>query len=109
MDELPACDLPGAVRGDGDQGVAAGVIAASLQIELVRHLWRDMKLVGDIAVEARHQHIRQIIDRSYGLSSLHASDPAIADPGPEGRRRSGGRARRSAQGDGARGATCTPG
>ena len=28
--------------------------------------------------------IRQIIDRSYGLSSLHASDPAIADPGPEG-------------------------
>jgi hypothetical protein len=27
MDELPACDLPGAVRGDGDQGVAAGVIA----------------------------------------------------------------------------------
>jgi hypothetical protein len=27
MDELPACDLPGAVHGDGDQGVAAGVIA----------------------------------------------------------------------------------
>jgi hypothetical protein len=26
MAELPACDLPGAVRGDGDQGVAAGVI-----------------------------------------------------------------------------------
>ena len=23
MDELPACDLPGAVHGDGDQGVAA--------------------------------------------------------------------------------------
>ena len=57
---------------------------ASLQIELVRHLWPEMKLIGDIAVEARHQHIRQIIDRSYGLSSLHASDPAIADPGPEG-------------------------
>ena len=45
---------------------------ASLQIELVRHLWLDMKLAGDIAVEARHQHIRQIIDRSYGLSSLDA-------------------------------------
>ena len=27
VDELPAGDLPGAVRGDGDQGVAAGVIA----------------------------------------------------------------------------------
>ena len=27
MEELPACDLPGAVRGEGDQGVAAGVIA----------------------------------------------------------------------------------
>ena len=57
---------------------------ASPQIELLRHLWPDMKLAGDIAVEARHQHIRQIIDRSYGLSSLDASDPAIADPGPEG-------------------------
>ena len=34
----------------------------SLQIELVRHLWPDMKLIGDIAVEARHQHIRQIIE-----------------------------------------------
>jgi hypothetical protein len=57
---------------------------ASLQIELVRHLWPDMKLAGDIAVEARHQHIRQIIDRSYGLSSLDANDFTIADPGPEG-------------------------
>ena len=55
----------------------------------------EMKLVGDIAVEARHQHIRQIIDRSYGLSSLRASDPAIADPGPRCTRRSGGRARRT--------------
>ena len=27
VDELPAGDLPGAIRGDGDQGVAAGVIA----------------------------------------------------------------------------------
>jgi hypothetical protein len=52
---------------------------ASLQIDLVRHLWPAMKVVGDIAVEARHQHIRQIIDRSYGLSSLDANDPAIAD------------------------------
>ena len=56
---------------------------ASLQIELVRHLWPDMKLAGDIAVEARHQHIRQIIDRSYGLSSLDANDSTIADPGTE--------------------------
>jgi hypothetical protein len=35
-----------------------------------------MKLAGDIAVEARHQHIRQIIDRSYGLSSLDAAGQA---------------------------------
>ena len=40
---------------------------------------RACKLVADIAVEARHQHIRQVIDRSYGLSSLDANDPAIAD------------------------------
>jgi hypothetical protein len=46
--------------------------------------WCSHSAGRDIAVEARHQHIRQIIDRSYGLSSLHASDPAIADPGPEG-------------------------
>ena len=32
MDELPACDLPGAVRGEGDQGVAAGVIADQSRI-----------------------------------------------------------------------------
>ncbi len=29
----------------------------------------------------QRQHIRQIIDRSYGLSSLDANAPAIADPG----------------------------
>ena len=52
---------------------------ASLEIGLVRHLWPGMRLVADIAVEARHQHIRQVIDRSYGLSSLDANDPAIAD------------------------------
>jgi hypothetical protein len=52
---------------------------ASLDIGLVRHLWPSMQLVADIAVEARHQHIRQVIDRSYGLSSLDANDPAIAD------------------------------
>jgi hypothetical protein len=56
---------------------------ASLQNELVRHLWPDMKLAGDLAVEARHQPIRQIIDRSYGLSSLDANDSTIADPGTE--------------------------
>ena len=81
---------------------------ASLQIDLVRHLWPGMKLVSDIAIEARHQHIRQIIDRSYGLSSLDANDPAIADPGPEAHERSGGRARRNAQGDAAHCATFTP-
>ena len=52
---------------------------ASLEIGLVRHLWPRMRLVADIAVEARHQHIRQVIDRSYGLSSINANDPAIAD------------------------------
>jgi hypothetical protein len=52
---------------------------ASLEISLVRHLWPGMQLVADIAVEARHQHIRQVIDRSYGLTSLDANDPAIAD------------------------------
>jgi hypothetical protein len=56
---------------------------ASLQTELVQRLWPKMTLVGDIAVEARHQHIRQTIDRSYGLTSLDANDPAIADPGPQ--------------------------
>ena len=31
VDELPAGDLPGAVRGDGDQGVAAGVIGRGVR------------------------------------------------------------------------------
>lgn len=42
------------------------------------YVWLGMKPVADIAVEAPHQHIRQIVDRSDGLSSLDANDPAIA-------------------------------
>jgi hypothetical protein len=39
-----------------------------------------MRQVADIAVEAPHQHIRQIIDRSYSLSSLDANDPRQRTP-----------------------------
>jgi hypothetical protein len=67
-------------------------------------------LAGDLAVEARHQHIRQIIDRSYGLPSLDANDSTIADSRNRGAREDQADAQGgSAQGDGARCATCTPG
>ena len=56
--------------------------AASRASELVHHLWPDMKLAGDIAVEARHQHIRQIIDRIPRRGVRHRRQRStIADPG----------------------------
>jgi hypothetical protein len=52
---------------------------ASLQIELVRYLWPNMRLAADVAVEMPHQHITQVIDRSYSLNTLDAGDPKIGD------------------------------
>jgi hypothetical protein len=54
---------------------------ANLQLDLVRYLWPDMTLLTDVAVDAPHQRIRQVIDRSYSLTQLDAADPKIADPG----------------------------
>ena len=46
---------------------------ASLQIELVRHLWLDMKLAGDIAVDRRATSPRAedacLISWTLGLSA----------------------------------------
>ena len=46
---------------------------ASLQIELVRHLWLDMKLAGDIAVDRRATFPRaedaSLISWTLGLSA----------------------------------------
>jgi hypothetical protein len=61
------------------KGVSTILTDASLQIDLVRHLWPTIRLAGDIAVAAPHQHITQVIDRSYSLTMLDAADPRIAD------------------------------
>jgi CHC2-type zinc finger protein len=61
------------------QAMPALLTDASLQMELVRHVWPRMKLGADIPVKAPHQHTRQIIDRSYSLSQLDAADPKLLD------------------------------
>jgi hypothetical protein len=41
MDELPAGDLPAGIGGDGDQGVAAGVIAYREVPDAMARVWTD--------------------------------------------------------------------
>jgi hypothetical protein len=52
---------------------------ASLDLSTARHLWPAMQQTADIAVEAPHQHIRQVDDCSYSLTMLDQLDPRIAD------------------------------
>jgi hypothetical protein len=41
MDELPAGELPAGIGGDGDQGVAAGVIAYREVPDAMARVWTD--------------------------------------------------------------------
>ena len=57
---------------------------ATMEPELLRHVWPDLQLVADVAVEAPHMHVRQVIDRAYSLSML---DPDGTTDPKEARRR----------------------
>jgi hypothetical protein len=61
------------------RGVPTILTDASFEIELARFIWRDVQLVVDAAVQMPHQHITQVVDRSYSLSMLDADDLKIAD------------------------------
>ena len=57
---------------------------ATMEPELLRPVWPDLQLVADVAVEAPHMCVRQVIDRAYSLSML---DPDSATDPKEARRR----------------------
>ena len=46
------------------------ILDATMEPDLLRHVWPDLELVADIAVAAPHMHIRQVIDRAYSLAML---------------------------------------
>jgi hypothetical protein len=85
--EKTAEGVTSVVRLRGRRAIHAGwrvptmLMDASLQPDLARYLWPRLRMVANIEIEARHQHITQVIDRAYGLSTLDADDPRIADPG----------------------------
>lgn len=57
---------------------------ATMEPELLRHVWPDLELVADVAVEAPHMQVRQVVDRAYSLSML---DPDGTTDPKEARRR----------------------
>ena len=57
---------------------------ATMEPELLRHVWPDLELVADVAVEAPHMRVRQVVDRAFALSML---DPGGTTDPKEARRR----------------------
>ncbi len=58
------------------------LLDALLPVDLVRPFWPDIELVADVKAVAKHQHVRQVVDRAFALSMLAPLDEeaAIADP-----------------------------
>lgn len=58
------------------------LLDALLPVELVRPFWPDIELVADVKAVAKHQHVRQVVDRAFALSRLAPldEDAATADP-----------------------------
>jgi len=57
---------------------------ATMEPELLRPVWPSLELVADVAVEAPHMRVRQVIDRAFALSML---DPDGATDPKEAKRR----------------------
>jgi len=57
---------------------------ATMEPELLRPVWPGLELVADVAVEAPHMHVRQVIDRAFALSML---DPGGTTDPKEAKRR----------------------
>ena len=60
------------------------VMDATMEPELLRHIWPNLELVADVAVETPHVRVRQVTDRTFSLSML---DPDGATDPKEARRR----------------------
>ena len=48
-------------------------------IDLVRPFWPNVEMVADVAAEAPHQHVWQVVDRSYSKRHLELHDALTDD------------------------------
>ena len=59
------------------------MLDATFQPELVRHFWPSLEMKADVRLTAPHQHIKQVVDRSYSKGQLgilrQADDPEEPD------------------------------
>lgn len=46
------------------------LIDATMNVDLVRPFWPDVRLTAELLADAPHQRIRQVVDRSYGKSAI---------------------------------------
>lgn len=78
------------VRQKGRRDVAKGwrvptlILDATLRLETVRPFYPSAELVADLAVDAPHMRVRQVVDRAYSLAML---DPEGAKDAEERHRR----------------------
>jgi putative DNA primase/helicase len=74
------------IKLKGRRNIRAGWIAptllldATLDIDLVRPYWPNVTLAADIGIEAPHQRIFQVADRSYSKAYFNLSD---GEPDPD--------------------------
>ncbi len=59
---------------------------ATLELDLLRHIWPRIVPSADIATNAPHQRIRQVTDRAYSLAMLDGGKPGKLDAEKAGRR-----------------------
>ena len=71
------------IRGRRD--VAAGFaglptlfLDATMRVELLSYHWPAVELVADVAIEAPHQHIRQVTDNKFSKHKLAPHDDTMA-------------------------------
>jgi putative DNA primase/helicase len=78
------------IKLKGRRNIRAGwtaptlILDATLNIDLVRPYWPNVTLAADIGIEAPHQRIFQVADRSYSKAyfALSSSEPGEPDDPP---------------------------
>ncbi len=77
------------VRLRGRKPVRAGwdvptlLIDALLNVDLVQPIWPQVEMTADIEADAPHQHVRQVIDRSYSKARIEPLDDEKAAANPD--------------------------
>jgi putative DNA primase/helicase len=66
----PAVFMKGRRDIHADWQIPTLILDATLQPDLVRHFWPTMQVTADIRIQTPHQHVTQIIDRSYSKTQL---------------------------------------